>query len=48
MRMDTRAAFSARNLVNEAPEEEIADILWQFGEEARGLRGRAQVCPACA
>ncbi|WP_290503342.1 16S rRNA (cytosine(1402)-N(4))-methyltransferase RsmH [Akkermansia sp.] len=33
MRMDTRAAFSARNLVNEAPEEEIADILWQFGEE---------------
>lgn len=33
MRMDTRAAFSARNLVNEAPEEEIADIIWQFGEE---------------
>ena len=33
MRMDTRAAFSACNLVNEAPEEEIADILWQFGEE---------------
>lgn len=33
MRMDTRAAFSARNLVNEAPEEEIAAILWQFGEE---------------
>lgn len=33
MRMDTRAAFSARNLVNEAPEGEIADILWQFGEE---------------
>lgn len=33
MRMDTRAAFSAQNLVNEAPEEEIADILWQFGEE---------------
>ena len=33
MRMDTRAAFSARNLVNEAPEEEIANIIWQFGEE---------------
>ena len=33
MRMDTRAALSARNLVNEAPEEEIANILWQFGEE---------------
>lgn len=33
MRMDTRAAFSARNLVNEAPEKELADILWQFGEE---------------
>lgn len=34
MRMDTRAALSARNLVNEAPEEEIANILWQFGENA--------------
>lgn len=33
MRMDTRSAFSARNLVNEAPEEELADILWQYGEE---------------
>lgn len=33
MRMDTRAAFSARNLVNEAPEEELANIIWQFGEE---------------
>lgn len=33
MRMDTRAAFSARNLVNEAPEEDLVDILWQFGEE---------------
>jgi len=33
MRMDTCAAFSARDLVNEAPEEEIAAILWQFGEE---------------
>lgn len=33
MRMDTRAAFSAQNLVNEAAEEELADILWQFGEE---------------
>lgn len=33
MRMDTRAAFSARNLVNEAPEEDLADIIWQFGEE---------------
>lgn len=33
MRMDTRAAFSAQNLVNEAPEEELADIIWQFGEE---------------
>lgn len=33
MRMDTRAAFSARNLVNEASEEDLADILWQYGEE---------------
>ncbi len=33
MRMDTRAAYSARNLVNEMSEAELADILWQFGEE---------------
>ncbi len=33
MRMDTRAAYSARNLVNEMPEADIANILWQYGEE---------------
>lgn len=33
MRMDTHSAFSARNLVNESTEEELADILWQYGEE---------------
>lgn len=33
MRMDTRAAFSAQNLVNEASESDLADIIWQFGEE---------------
>ena len=40
--MDTRSAFSARNLVNEAPEEELADILWQYGEE-RASRAIARV-----
>lgn len=33
MRMDTHAIFSAFNLVNETPESELADIIWQFGEE---------------
>ncbi len=33
MRMDTGAAYSAQNLVNEMPEAELADVIWQFGEE---------------
>lgn len=33
MRMDQSQAFSARELVNEWPQKEIARILWEYGEE---------------
>jgi len=33
MRMDTESAFSAYNVVNEYSEEELASILYRFGEE---------------
>jgi 16S rRNA (cytosine1402-N4)-methyltransferase len=33
MRMDPSAGYSARELVNEAPERELADIFKRFGEE---------------
>ena len=33
MRMNPSAPCSAADIVNNAPEQEIADILWQYGEE---------------
>ncbi len=33
MRMNPQAALTAADLVNNTPEEELADILWQYGEE---------------
>jgi len=38
---DYRANVSARELVNELPEEELADLLWKYGEErfARRIAG---------
>lgn len=33
MRMDTRQPFTAEEIVNEYPEEELSRILWQYGEE---------------
>lgn len=33
MRMDRTHAYSARDLVNEASEEELARIIWEYGEE---------------
>lgn len=38
MRMDDRAAFSAKELVNEWSEEELARIFREYGEERRALR----------
>lgn len=33
MRMNPDAPVSAADIVNQAPEEELADILWRYGEE---------------
>ncbi len=33
MRMDTSARFSAEDLINNYDEKDIADIIWQYGEE---------------
>jgi len=38
MRLDRRAPFTARDLVNERSEWELADILWQYGEERHARR----------
>ena len=38
MRLDRRAPFTARDLVNERSERELADILWQYGEERHARR----------
>ncbi len=33
MRMDRRQKFTAEKIINEYPEKELANILWQYGEE---------------
>lgn len=35
MRLDDDLKVTARNIVNSFPEEDIADILWKYGEEGR-------------
>jgi 16S rRNA (cytosine1402-N4)-methyltransferase len=38
MRMDPSAPLTAAEIVNKWPEEEIARVLWQYGEERRSRR----------
>lgn len=38
MRMDQRMSLKAAELVNDLPERELADLLWQFGEERYARR----------
>jgi 16S rRNA (cytosine1402-N4)-methyltransferase len=38
MRLDRRAPFTARDLVNERSEQELAEILWRYGEERHARR----------
>ncbi len=38
MRMDSRLSTSAAQLVNELPERELADLIYQFGEERQSRR----------
>jgi len=35
MRMDRTQALTAESLANDLPEEELADLLWRYGEEPR-------------
>jgi 16S rRNA (cytosine1402-N4)-methyltransferase len=38
MRMDTRSGLTAAQVVNEADERELADLVYQYGEERRSRR----------
>ncbi len=40
MRMDNRQALDAKQYVNTAPENELADIIHRYGEEPRGIARR--------
>jgi len=44
MRMDKGLAMSAADVLREASERELADILWQFGEERFSRRIARQIC----
>jgi 16S rRNA (cytosine1402-N4)-methyltransferase len=43
MRMDPAATLTAAEIVNGWPEEEIARVLWQFGDERRSRRVAAAI-----
>jgi 16S rRNA (cytosine1402-N4)-methyltransferase len=38
MRMDTRSGLTAAQVVNEASERELADLIYEYGEERRSRR----------
>ena len=44
MRMDRDEAISAKNIINETPEQELADILYRFGEERKSRQIAARIC----
>jgi 16S rRNA (cytosine1402-N4)-methyltransferase len=46
MRMDPSSPLSAAEVVNEWPEEEIARVLWHYGEERRSRRVAAAIVAA--
>jgi 16S rRNA (cytosine1402-N4)-methyltransferase len=46
MRMDPAAPLTAATIVNEWPEDEIARILWAYGEERRSRRVAAAIVAA--
>ena len=43
MRMDPDAPLTAADLVNEAPEQELADLIFRYGEERRARRVARQI-----
>ena len=46
MRMDPEAPLSAAEIVNEWPAEEIARVLWEYGEERHSRRAAAAIVAA--
>ncbi len=46
MRMDTRLQHTAADIVNDAPEEELADIFYHYGEERQARRIAAHIAAA--
>lgn len=46
MRMDQDAELTASTIVNEWPEEEIASIIWEYGEERFSRRIARAICEA--
>lgn len=46
MRMDTRSDFSAKELLNEWSEEELARIIFEYGEERRSRRVAREIVKA--
>jgi 16S rRNA (cytosine1402-N4)-methyltransferase len=46
MRMDRSQGFTAADYVNELPEKELADLIYQLGEERRSRRIAKAICRA--
>ena len=46
MRFDPSQPLRAKSLVNTAPEHELADILWRYGEEPQSRRIARAICEA--
>jgi 16S rRNA (cytosine1402-N4)-methyltransferase len=46
MRMDRAQSFTAWNVINEYPEQELKRILWTYGEERYSGRIAAAICKA--
>jgi len=46
MRMDQGATLSARDVVNRYPEEELARVIWTYGEERFSRRIAERICRA--
>lgn len=46
MRFDPQQSLSAADLVNHAPEKELADLIWRFGEERYSRRIAAAIVAA--
>lgn len=44
MRMNPEAPVSAKDLINDLSEEELADLFWRYGEERRSRRYASWIC----